>query len=879
MQVSRGDDDQDDQKLSVLRELLERYREVVFSSLVTSFGLDAVLFRNDERGGHVDTLHNVSEAVSHKEKKIFKSKKHQEIYNNRGEYDPRPFHKDEKYIEKNRRDSGLKQAGELRDSYTGMIVEKNAKTDLDHNVSAKSIYDDPRRALSRNDPVKTANHESNLHSTHRSINRSKGADLPSAFIEKIKRDKTERQDEIKRIRTAAIAGPLSDQDRKRLGKLTALDAVSREEMEARYRASETVIARSHAVSYYTSRDFLGTTAINAAWAGGKMAARQCVGMVLLELSVAVQREMPAIVNRWREAPSWKEKLDLPGLLEHVHAVLIEAWEGVRARLKEFWQAAKDGIVAGVMSEIVTTVINIFTTTIKRVMRLLRNLWSGVVGALRILVLNPDDLGLEEKLAAVMRLLSVAVGGAVQPIVSEAIDKLAANVPLPSWLREPLIEFAGAAVGGVLSASLLYAIEKSPVVQVVADGLQRAGAVTEAVCHEVAALSGLAWQGIKAGTDALSRSCASPAANLVAFAACPPLGLAIYAVRSTNRIESTLGRLWEEQALIREDIGGLTVSVQTGLASMRSVMEENVALLRCVASEQARQLEVMNRIRGDIHAGFAGVQQHIERAARETAEMVEVGELQNGLNQVSAGYRDCAVLMAAGMAPLMRDLEAIEVSARWVLGKLQTSLDRQEQGAPARLPLLMSMAFAVAAWRDARAALGDNCEVCRGRAAELREVVRKELIALTVGATLWQLATEKAWLIEQHVLLRRMLAAVEGGESTYGVDGAEVRIASDAAQARMAWNDGLQPIRDLLEESVGQPSIDVLALRSFDDAEAWSKLVGLPLGVVVTEAPAEQFRRHLGIPDHVPVGAAAIRLMRIAPELANDNRTAITRELA
>lgn len=880
-QTSRHDSDRAlaDQEPSLFSELSARYRDVMFSSLVNSFGLDALLFQNDERGGHVDTLHGVTERHQNGEK-VFKKQAHQKYYDNRPSFKERKssYYQHDTYKEVGRAIKEQRNAGILEDAYGNNTFARNADVDRDHIIPKAVIDADPKQALSKNDPVDTANRASNIAPTTSSVNKSKKEKSTAKYIDWLKKTTPERRAKIERLQTEAAERPLSDKERKTLNKYIDQENVDVEKVAEVGRRAARDNAKSH-LNYYASRDFLGTTAAHAAWAGGKMAAKQCVGMVLLELSVAVQEEIPAIVNRWREAPSWKEKLDFKELLGHVRRVLVETWERVRGRLKDFWHAAKDGLVAGVMSEIVTTVINIFTTTIKRVMRLVRNLWSGIVSALRILVLNPDNLDLEDKLAAVMRLLSVAVGSAVQPIVSEAIDKLMANVPLPSWLREPLAEFAGAAVGGVLSTSLLYAIEKSPVVQVVADGLRRAGAITETVCREVAALSGLAWQTIRNGVETLLASCASPAANLLVFAVCPPLGLAIHAVRTVNGIRSALGEVREEQALVRQEIDDLSFSLQTGLNSLQEVMRENTSLLRCVAERQDRQLAIMNDIRNDIRTGFAEVRQEIGQVASRTTEMGAVRDLQNELNQLWADYRGCAESMASGGMPPRRDLEAIERLASSILGKLQTSLDGQQRGAPARLPLLLSMAFAVGTWRDARAALDEPVGMCLGRAAALRDVVRKELVVLTDKATLWQLAREKAWLIEQHVLLHRLLTAMEAEGGTFSLERGEARVISDAAQARIAWNDGLQPARDLLEESVGQPSIDVLPLRRFEDAEAWATLAGLPMGVAITEVPVEQFRQRLGIPEDVPLGEASLRLMHAAVEITNDNQAAIAREIA
>ncbi len=237
-----------------------------------------------------------------------------------------------------------------------------------------------------------------------------------------------------------------------------------------------------------------------------MAAKQTLGLVLMELSVAVQEELPAMLRDWRQVPDWQTKLDPRPFLERVVAVLRSAWEGIKGKVGYIFGEAMSGFAAGVLSEIITTIINIFTGTAKSIMRLLRNFWAGIINSLKILIFNPDNLGAEEKLAAVMRILSVAIGGMVQPIVAESINMLmmthaAFLEPFP-FIREVLSEFAGAALGGIVSVSLVYAIDHSPVVKMIIAAARQVGAFTDALYQQVENLTGLNWQTLKAQTGVL-----------------------------------------------------------------------------------------------------------------------------------------------------------------------------------------------------------------------------------------------------------------------------------------------------------------------------------------------------------------------------------------
>jgi hypothetical protein len=113
-----------------------------------------------------------------------------------------------------------------------------------------------------------------------------------------------------------------------------------------------------------------------------MGGKQVLGLVLMEVSVAVQEEFPAILEEWQQAPDWKTRLDPRPLLERIAAALRTAWMRVKGKAGQLLSAAGAGFTAGMMAEIMTTVINVFTGTAKSVMRMLRNFWVGLLNPSR-----------------------------------------------------------------------------------------------------------------------------------------------------------------------------------------------------------------------------------------------------------------------------------------------------------------------------------------------------------------------------------------------------------------------------------------------------------------------------------------------------------------
>lgn len=53
-------------------------------------------------------------------------------------------------------------------------------------------------------------------------------------------------------------------------------------------------------------------------------------------------------------------------------------------------AFKDGVIGGILSGITTTLLNIFLTTERMIVRLIREMWNNLVQAFKVLVFNPRD---------------------------------------------------------------------------------------------------------------------------------------------------------------------------------------------------------------------------------------------------------------------------------------------------------------------------------------------------------------------------------------------------------------------------------------------------------------------------------------------------------
>jgi len=449
---------------SHIKNLLKQYEGVLIKSLITSFGLD-LLFIQDRHGGDVDTIHNVRAAHNGDTRfDGYANQQNQINYDLNGNYDKKKsskYHSDPNYIAQNRTGSIQKKQGTLVDAYTGKTVARNADIDLDHVISAKEIQNDPGRVLAGLDGVTLANQSTNLKHTNRSINRSKGAKTTQEFTSLLNEKRAERQGRIIELKSQS---QLNDRDRKELNKLTQLESVDAKKME-----NAEKIAREHydqqiSKEYYSSSKFLNDTIQASYKLGFNMGLKQALGIILAEVIILIKKEIPQLVK------TMKNEFKLGLFFQKISEIIKQAFINVQAKYKEIIQGFANGVLSGILASLVTTLINIFVTSAKHVVKIIRESLSTIVEALNILIINPDNLPYGEVLKAVAILLSTGMSVILGTIVTEAMSKIPAlNIPI---IGEVLTTFIGASVTGLMSVSLLYYIENSKQIKKIVDWLNQ-----------------------------------------------------------------------------------------------------------------------------------------------------------------------------------------------------------------------------------------------------------------------------------------------------------------------------------------------------------------------------------------------------------------------
>ncbi|MFI3214867.1 MAG: hypothetical protein R3Y24_16260 [Eubacteriales bacterium] len=106
-----------------------------------------------------------------------------------------------------------------------------------------------------------------------------------------------------------------------------------------------------------------------------------------------------------------------------------------------------------MASLTTTLCNIFFTTAKNVVKIIRQAWVSLTEASKILFINPDNYLFGERIRAVVKTLSVGASVVCGVIVSQALEQTPiGKIPV---LGDIVQTFCGTLVSGIMSCTLLY----------------------------------------------------------------------------------------------------------------------------------------------------------------------------------------------------------------------------------------------------------------------------------------------------------------------------------------------------------------------------------------------------------------------------------------
>jgi len=430
-----------------ISDLLNDIYQKTLESIITPLGLGKIISAYDRLGGNVDTIHNARQMIG--------SKKFKEAYAARPEYDKArkaEYHTHKDYIDANKTISRQKKEGKQPDEYTGQTLSQNPsiKVNQDHVISTEEINRDAAVVLAGLDGIELANAESNRAPTHESINKSKKAKTMAEFVAYLEKGREERQKQIAEYKQKS---ELTDKERKELRKLEALESADAELMMQKDEAARKDYNSKINKAYYGGLKFYKDLGISSGLEGVKMGFQQAFGLLCVDLTNALLDEIIDIYRHGFVAGVQGESL-MDSLKFRLRRVAVIVW----ADWKKLVAAFKDGAISGIISNVITTLINIFFTTAKNIVRIIREGVFVLYRAAKTILFAPKDMDLTEAWEAALKIIVAGVGTLGGIALDETLGKIFVSVPLLAPISSVLSSIIAGIATGTATSLALFALD-------------------------------------------------------------------------------------------------------------------------------------------------------------------------------------------------------------------------------------------------------------------------------------------------------------------------------------------------------------------------------------------------------------------------------------
>ncbi|EAL5543334.1 hypothetical protein DRB15_07100 [Campylobacter coli] len=402
------------------QKLFDQCANNAMDAVMGHFGFAAVIL-DAKDGGNVNTTHNVRNG-------FYASEKEKQRYANRGKYDSDNYHQDDNYKRINKEQNVLKKQGKLEDYMTGKKINANADTDLDHIVAAKTIHDDPARVLAEIDGAKLANTESNLKMTDSSLNRSKKDKSAEKFL-------ADRDKRLKFLAEKEKNGALTPSQQKEKEKLLKQKEIQDEKFKEQYEQNEKEINREVDKTYYTSSKPYKEALITGTQDAAKIAVYSALGVVLKDFIKAIIIELKVTFKEFGNE-SLKE------ILVRFKDRFCKVWEELKLKWKDILKNSLEGALQTFFSNLVVFIINIFATTLKKIVQIIRAGFTSLWQAVKIITNPPKDIPKEDIYYEASKIMVTGLISATAMLGSETLNKLLTSVPILGPVMQFPIPFTG-----------------------------------------------------------------------------------------------------------------------------------------------------------------------------------------------------------------------------------------------------------------------------------------------------------------------------------------------------------------------------------------------------------------------------------------------------
>lgn len=362
------------------------------------------------------------------------------------EYVGKKVMQDSKYKSANKAMKEQQQAGNLRDEYTGKYFTQNDSANLDHVVSRKEIYENPRRKQAGISTEDLANKDENLKPTNESLNKSKGAKSVAEYIEGREQREKDLIEQNRRANEKIDKSNMSDVEKQKAKEK------KNKNLQDKLDADDELMKKSDkAARNAIDRDVAKGVAKSTAKKAGKDALKQMAVSALVSL-------LREVINGFVRFLKSKAK-SFKGFLEEM-----------KKAIKSFFMKITDVLHTGASSVVGTIVTEIFgpiVSMFRKLAGLIKQGVTSVIEAVRYLRDKKNkDKPFSVKVAQVGKIITTGLiaGGAI--FLGELFEKILLSVPgmqislpLLGTLANLIGMFLASLVSGLVGAIIINLIDK------------------------------------------------------------------------------------------------------------------------------------------------------------------------------------------------------------------------------------------------------------------------------------------------------------------------------------------------------------------------------------------------------------------------------------
>ncbi|MGH2267793.1 hypothetical protein [Campylobacter taeniopygiae] len=388
------------------KRLFEQCSQNAMKAVTGSFGFASIILEAKD-GGNVTTTRNFKKGITATEEDLKKYEDWNKGYNRDG-YD--------------------KEKDKIRDNsprivtseYTGEEMERGAgkgKAQLDHVISVKEIDRNPKTHLFLKEGIRKelANNPDNLKWLEASANASKGD-----------KDLMEWGREI------------DSETGKTNFEKHGIDEKKAEEIYNKAKSKVTdEILKNEILKY--SKDVLTTGAKDAA----KIAIYSVLGVVLKDLVKAIIIELKTTIKEFGNESIKEIFIRFKNRMEQV-------WKELKLKWKDILKGSIESGIQAFFSNFIIFVINLFATTLKKMVQIIRAGFSSLCQAVKTILNPPENISKDDIYFEASKIFITGMISSVTMLGSEMIHKFLMSIPgFNAFLVLP-IPFTGETIGDALS---------------------------------------------------------------------------------------------------------------------------------------------------------------------------------------------------------------------------------------------------------------------------------------------------------------------------------------------------------------------------------------------------------------------------------------------